>query len=99
MNMQSIMAQAQKMQREIQKKQDEINKTVYEGKSQAVNIVVNGKKEILDIIIDKTIIQDADDIEALQDMIKIAINDAFKKIDKDIESKLGVYAKGLNGLM
>jgi len=97
--MQSIMAQAQKMQREIQKKQDEINKTVYEGKSQAVNIVVNGKKEILDIIIDKTIIQDADDIEALQDMIKIAINDAFKKIDKDIESKLGVYAKGLNGLM
>lgn len=99
MNMQSIMAQAQKMQRDIQKKQEEINKTEYEATSGAVNIKINGKKELLDIKVDKSIINDADDLEALEDMIKIALNDAFNKVDKDTESKLGVYAKSLNGLM
>ena len=99
MNMQNLMAQAQKMQRDIQKKQEEINKNEYTGKNGAVNILINGKKEVLDVKIDTSIIEDADDIEALQDMVKIALNDAFKQVDKDIESKLGVYAKGLNGLM
>ena len=99
MNMQNLMAQAQKMQRDIQKKQDEINNTEYEGSSQAVKIKINGKKELLDIKIDKNIISEPDDIDALEDMIKIALNDAFEKVNKDIDSKLGVYAKGLNGLM
>ena len=97
--MQNLMAQAQKMQRDIQKKQDEINNTEYEGSSQAVKIKINGKKELLDIKIDKNIISEPDDIDALEDMIKIALNDAFEKVNKDIDSKLGVYAKGLNGWM
>ena len=99
MNMQNLMAQAQKMQRDIQKKQDEINNTEYEGISQAIKVKINGKKELLDIKIDKSIISEPDDIDALEDMIKIALNDAFEKVNKDIDSKLGVYAKGLNGLM
>lgn len=99
MNMQNLMAHAQKMQRDIQKKQDEINNTEYEGLSQAVKVKINGKKELLDIKIDKSIISEPDDIDALEDMIKIALNDAFEKVNKDIDSKLGVYAKGLNGLM
>ena len=99
MNMQNLMAQAQKMQKEIQKKQEEIYKTEYEGTSQAVKVLINGKKEILNINIDKSIINDADDVEALEDMIKIALNEAFKKVEKDIDSKLGTYAKGLNGLL
>ena len=97
--MQNLMAQAQKMQRDIQKKQDEINNTEYEGISQAIKVKINGKKELLDIKIDKSIISEPDDIDALEDMIKIALNDAFEKVNKDIDSKLGVYAKGLNGLM
>lgn len=99
MNMQNLMAQAQRMQRDIQKKQEEINKTEYNATSGAVSIKINGKKEILDIKIDKSIINDADDIDALEDMIKIAFNDVLKKVNKDTESKMGVYAKGLNGLM
>ena len=99
MNMQNLMAQAQKMQRDIQKKQEEINNTKYEGSAQAVKVIINGKKELLDIKIDKSIISDPDDIDALEDMIKIALNTAFEKVNEDVNSKLGVYAKGLNGLM
>ena len=99
MNMQKLMQEAAKMQRNITKKQEEINATNYEAQSGLVSIVLNGKKEIVSIKFDKNQINDADDIDALEDMIKLAFNDAASKIDKDIESKLGVYAKGLNGLM
>lgn len=99
MNMQKLMQEAAKMQRDITKKQEEINATNYESQSGLVSIVLNGKKEIVSIKFDKNQINDADDIDALEDMIKLAFNDAASKIDKDIESKLGVYAKGLNGLM
>ena len=99
MNMQKLMQEAAKMQRDITKKQEEINATNYEAQSGLVSIVLNGKKEIVSIKFDKNQINDADDIDALEDMIKLAFNDAASKIDKDIERKLGVYAKGLNGLM
>ena len=59
---------------------------------------MNGKKELVDIKIDKNIITDADDLEALEDMIKIAVNETIEKINKDTERKMGVYSKGLNGL-
>lgn len=99
MNMQKLMQEAAKMQRDITKKQEEINATNYESQSGLVSIVLNGKKEIVSIKFDKNQINDADDIDALEDMIKLAFNSAASKIDKDVESKLGVYAKGLNGLM
>ena len=98
MNMQNLMAQAQKMQKDIQKKQEEIFKKEYEGKSQLVTILINGKKEVLNINIDKSILKDEEDVEVLEDMIKIALNEAFNKVDEDMESKLGMYSKGLNGL-
>ena len=91
MNMQNLMAQAQRMQRDIQKKQEEINKTEYEASSGAVNLKINGKKEIVEINIDKSIINDADDIEALEDMIVVAVNDANKKIDAETEKKMGRF--------
>lgn len=99
MNMQKLMQEAQKMQRVITEKQDEIFKTNYEGKSGFVTVVLSGKKEMVSIKIDTPSLTDAEDIDALQDMIKIAHNEAVSKIDKDVEVKLGAYAKGLNGLM
>ena len=68
-------------------------------KSGFVTVVLSGKKEMVSIKIDTPSLNDAEDIEALQDMIKIAHNEAVSKIDKDVEVKLGAYAKGLNGLM
>lgn len=98
MNMQNIMAQAQKMQRDIQKKKDEIDKTLFTGKSELVEVVFNGKKEMVSI---KITTQDltSDDIELLEDMILIASKDAISKVDKEIESKLGSIGAGLGGLL
>ena len=53
MNMQKLMQEAAKMQRDITKKQEEINATNYEAQSGLVSIVLNGKKEIVSIKFDK----------------------------------------------
>lgn len=96
MNMQQIMQQAQRMQRDITKKKEEIDKMEFLGKSEWVEIVFNGKREIKSFKILKDEI-DGDDKEMLEDMIMIAIKDAFNKIDKESESKLGSYAS-MSGL-
>lgn len=98
MNMKNIMAQAQKMQADIQKKQSEVQKMTFIGESEWVQITVNGKKEILKI----TITYDGDlneDKDMLSDMIQIAINNAFKKVDAEFEKKLGAYSSQLSGLI
>ena len=96
MNMQQIMQQAQRMQRDITKKKEEIDGMEFLGKSEWVEIVFNGKREIKSFKILKDLI-DEDDKEMLEDMIMLAIKDAFSKIDKETESKLGSYAS-MNGL-
>lgn len=97
MNMQQIMQQAQRMQRDITKKKEEIDAMEFSGKSEWVEIVFNGKKEIKSFKILKDDSIDGDDKEMLEDMIMIAIKDAFGKIDKETESKLGSYAS-MSGL-
>lgn len=99
MNIQSLMREAQKMQKNLQKTQDELSNSKYEGKSSLVTIVINGNKEILSVIINSNNTLDKDDIEMLQDMIMVAFNDASKKVDLDKEKKLGKYGQGLAGLM
>lgn len=98
MNMQNLMAQAQKMQRDITKKKEEIDAMSFEGKSELVQITINGKKEIIAVKIDKSIELDSDDIEVLEDMIKIAMNDALSKVDAETEKQLGSYGGSLGGL-
>ncbi len=98
MNMQQLMQQAQRMQREITKKKEEIDNETFEGKSEWVSITFNGKREILSFKITKDGVIDEDDKEMLEDMIMLAIKDAFGKIDKETESKLGQYAS-MSGLM
>ena len=96
MNMQAIMMQAKKMQRDIEKTQNELESKTYEGKSQLVTAMVGGNNKLISINIDVDSIEQ-DDKEMLEDMIMLAIKDAFSKIDKETESKLGSYAS-MNGL-
>ena len=98
MNMQALMQQAQKMQKDIQKKQDEVSKMEFEGKSEWVTVTLNGKKEMINIKINSKTL-DEEDIEMLEDMIKIAFKDALQKVDKEYDNKLGMYGKQLNGLI
>ena len=99
MNMQSLMAQAQKVQGDIKRKQEELNNMEFEGKSEWVTMTISGKKEVKALNIDKTHVKDPEDLEMLEDMIVIAFNDAINKLEAETKAKLGMYGEGLSGLM
>ena len=98
MNMQAIMMQAKKMQRDIEKTQNELENNTSEGKSQLVTAVVGGNNKLISINIDVDSIEQ-DDKEMLEDMILVAVNNAIENMEKDKKEKLGKYSNMLNGLM
>lgn len=100
MNMQALMKQAQAMQRDITKIKNEIDSSVFEGKSSLVSVQVKGTKEIVKVNIDegaKDLV--VEDLSMLEDMIVLALNDAFSKVDKVTEEKMGKYSSMMPGLM
>lgn len=98
MNMQSIMQQAQRMQRDLQKKKEEIDAQLFSGKYEFVEVTLNGKKEMVRCTIVKESLT-KEEIEMLEDFIVLAVKDSISKIDKEFENKMGQYAGMLNGLM
>ncbi len=99
MNMQNIMAQAQRMQREINAKKEELEKMEFVGKSEWVEMTFTGGRVIKNVKILKNGIINEEDKEILEDMIQIATKDAFVQINKAMSEKLGQYAGALDGLM
>ena len=99
MNMQALMQQAQRMQKDLMKKNDEIGNKEFVGKSELVEVVFNGNKELISINIKKDHSLEVEDIEILEDMIKIAVKDALNKVDKEINEKMGAAAGPLSGLI
>ena len=100
MNMQALMKQAQAMQKEITGIKNEIDNSVFEGSSSLVSVKVKGTKEVVEIkFLDGAKDLASDDISMLEDMIVLALNDAFNKVDKTTEQKMGKYSSMMNGLM
>ena len=91
MNMQALMKQAQSLQKDMEKIQKEIEETEFEGESSIVKVKANGNKEILSVEIDKSANLDPEDIEMLEDMIMVAINNTFSKIDEFKEKKMSKF--------
>ncbi|MBE6146763.1 MAG: YbaB/EbfC family nucleoid-associated protein [Firmicutes bacterium] len=98
MNIQALMKQAQSIQKDMMKAKEEIDKTTFVGESSFVKVEVKGTKEVLKVTIDNENLS-SDDKEMLEDMIVIALNDAFKQVDKMTEQKMGKYASMLPGGM
>ncbi len=96
MNINALMQQAQKMQRDLEKAQKELNATLFEFDSAggAIHISIYGNRKIEKIEIDKDAI-DPEDKEMLEDMIKIAVNDALEAIDKENEKIQSKLANGM----
>lgn len=94
MNIQQIMAQAKKMQSDLQKINKEIENTIFEGNNGLVHIKMNGKRQVQEVILDEV-----EDKEMLQDMIQLAVNDAVAKIEKVRDEKLGKFTNGMGGLL
>lgn len=97
MNIQAMMKQAQKMQKDMMSAKEEIDAKTFVGTSSFVTVNVKGTKEIESIKIDSETL-DKDEIEMLEDMIVVATNNAMKEIDKETESKMGKYTQGMPGL-
>ena len=91
----NIMKQAQKMQEDMQKAQEEIATMQVEGQSGGgmVSVVMNGQHELLRVTIDETLM--ADDKEMLEDLVAAAVNDASQKLAAASRDKLGGLASGL----
>lgn len=96
MNMQALMQQAQRMQREMQKKQAELEAQTFniESAGGAIKISIKGTRQIEKIEIDKDAI-DPDDKEMLEDMIKIAVNEAISLVDKAFDELNAAMTNGM----
>lgn len=83
MNMQALMKQAQQMQEQLKKAQDELKESEFIGSAGGgmVNVTVSGAKEVLAVSIKPEAV-DPDDIEMLEDLITAAVNDALNKVSK-----------------
>ena len=98
MNIQALMKQAQSLQKDMLKSKEEIDKMEFTSTKDLVTVKVNGKKEVLKVDIQKDDDFSVDDLEILEDMIMVALNDAFKQVDKETEKKMGKYANAMPGL-
>lgn len=92
MNIQALMKQAQSIQKDMLKAKEEIDSTIFEGKSSFVTVTVNGKKELLKVVIDPSFSFVKEDLEMLEDVLVVAVNDAFRKVDQMTEEKMGKFA-------
>lgn len=98
-NINNLMKQAQKMQRDMQKMQEELEQRTVEASSGggAVTVIANGKKQIQQINIKPEAV-DPEDVEMLQDLVLAAVNEALRKVDDVINSEMGKITGGMSGI-
>ena len=96
-NMNNLMKQAQRMQRQMEEGQKELEVKEFSAKSGggAVEAVVNGKKELVKLTISEEAV-DPEDVEMLQDMIVAAVNEAMRKAEVDQSANMAKLTGGLN---
>ena len=100
-NMNAMIRQAQKMQEDMEALQAELDGREYDisAGGGAVNVKINGKREIMSIDIKPEIV-DPDDIEMLSDILVAAVNEAIKRVDETNNSEMSKLtgSVGLPGL-
>ncbi len=103
-NMSNLMKQAQRMQRQMEESQKNLDESEFTAKAGggAVEVIVSGKKEIKKLTLDKEVVidkevVDPDDVEMLQDLIVAALNEAFAQVDAASEAAMGKLSGGLGG--
>ena len=97
MNQAAMMKQAQKMQQEMLRMQEEMENKTYSATAGGgvVTAAVNGKHEVVSLQINPEAV-DPDDVEMLQDMVIAAVNEAMRTADSDAASNMSRLTGGLN---
>ncbi|MCI1945920.1 YbaB/EbfC family nucleoid-associated protein [Clostridium luticellarii] len=96
-NMNNLMKQAQKFQKQMQDMQSELENKEFSATvgGGAVTVIVNGKKQLVNIKIKPEVV-DPDDVEMLQDLILTACNEALKNAEDETASEMKKLTGGLN---
>ena len=97
-NMNNLMKQAQKMQKQMEETQAELAEMEYEATAGGgvVTVKINGNKEITSVKIAEEVV-DPEDIEMLEDLVMAAVNEAIRMQADDEKEKLGKITGGLGG--
>ena len=97
MNQAAMMKQAQKMQQEMLRMQEEMQAKTYTAASGGgmVRATVNGSHELVALEIKPEAV-DPDDVEMLQDMVVAAVNEAMRTADADASANMSKLTGGLN---
>ena len=95
-NMNQLMKQAQRMQRQMEEAQAQLEETEMTGTAGGgvVEVTVSGKKEITKIKIDPEAV-DPEDVEMLEDLIMAAANEALRKVDEASAASMSKFSGGL----
>jgi len=96
MNIQKLMKQAQQMQEKLMREQGTLELEVSVGGGM-VTVKMNGLKQLLAVRIDREVV-DPEDPAMLADLIQAAVNEAGRKVDEELQQKLGGMTGGLPGL-
>ena len=98
MNQAAMMKQAQKMQQEMLRMQEEMENKTYSATTGGgmVTAKVNGKHEVLDLQINPEAV-DPDDVEMLEDVIMAAVNEALRKADEALAANMAKLTGGMGG--
>lgn len=97
-NMQQMIKQAQKMQQQMTKLQEELDEREYEASSGGgvVQAKVNGKKELLALTIKPEAV-DPEDVEMLADMVIAAVNEALRSAEEASSAEMAKITGGIPG--
>ena len=93
-NMNNLMKQAQKMQRQMEENQKALEEK--EFTAAAVEVTISGKREVLKVKLTEEVV-DPEDIEMLEDLIVAATNEALRKVEEESASVMSKLTGGLGG--
>lgn len=98
-NMNNLMKQAQRMQRQMEETTKELESKEFTASAGggAVEVTVSGKKEVLSVKLSEEVV-DPNDIEMLQDLIVAATNEALRKMEEESQSQMSKITGGLGGM-
>lgn len=97
-DLKKMMQQAQQMQDKMQAELAEVRVSAAAGGG-VVTATLNGQKELIKLEIDAAVV-DPDDVEMLQDLVVAAVNEASRRVDEEVQSKLGnMMPAGLSGML
>jgi DNA-binding YbaB/EbfC family protein len=93
----NLMKQAQQLQEQMRRMQEDLEQRTVEASAGGgmVKVVVNGKKELIDITIDPAAV-DPEDVDMLQDLVLAAVNEGIHQADEMYREEMGRLTGGLN---